>query len=142
MLVDTGGEDNDVFHSDVRLAAYLSEFLVDRPDLHGELALLVLTHPHLDYTRGVSMVLASYVPFDKLGADLLFTFISRMYERRSLIVTTNLPFARWGEVCYDATAAAAVIDRIVHHATSLKTEGESFRLRDRKREARSRKASA
>lgn len=83
-----------------------------------------------------------YVPFDKLGADLLFNFISRMYERRSLIVTTNLPFARWGEVFYDATAAAAVIDRIVHHATILKTEGESFRLRDRKRDARSRKASA
>ncbi len=81
-----------------------------------------------------------YVPFDKQGADLLFNFISRMYERRSLIVTTNLPFARWGEVFYDATAAAAVIDRIVHHSTILKTEGESFRLKDRKRDARTRKA--
>ena len=80
-----------------------------------------------------------YVPFDKLGADLLFNFISRMYERRSLIVTTNLPFARWGEVFYDATAAAAVIDRIVHHATILKTEGESFRLKDRKRDVRAKK---
>ncbi len=80
-----------------------------------------------------------YVPFDKQGADLLFNFISRMYERRSLIVTTNLPFARWGEVFYDATAAAAVIDRIVHHATILKTEGESFRLKDRKRGARAKK---
>lgn len=80
-----------------------------------------------------------YVPFDKQGADLLFNFISRMYERRSLIVTTNLPFARWGEVFYDATAAAAVIDRIVHHATILKTEGESFRLKDRKRDVRAKK---
>jgi DNA replication protein DnaC len=60
-----------------------------------------------------------YVPFDRQGADLLFNFISRMYERRSLIVSTNLPFARWGEVFYDATAAAAVIDRIVHHSTIL-----------------------
>jgi len=83
-----------------------------------------------------------YVPFDKQGADLLFNFISRMYEQRSLIVTTNLPFARWGEVFYDATAAAAVIDRIVHHATILKTEGESFRLKDKKRETRARKATA
>jgi DNA replication protein DnaC len=82
-----------------------------------------------------------YVPFDRQGADLLFNFISRMYERRSLIVSTNLPFARWGEVFYDATAAAAVIDRIVHHSTILKTEGESFRLKDRKRDARMQKAS-
>jgi DNA replication protein DnaC len=82
-----------------------------------------------------------YVPFDRQGADLLFNFISRMYERRSLIVSTNLPFARWGEVFYDATAAAAVIDRIVHHSTILKTEGESFRLKDRKRDARARKVS-
>ena len=81
-----------------------------------------------------------YVPFDKQGADLLFNFISRMYERRSLIVTTNLPFARWGEIFYDATAAAAVIDRIVHHATILKTEGESFRLKDRRRDAKSKQA--
>ena len=83
-----------------------------------------------------------YVPFDKQGADLLFNLISRMYERRSLIVTTNLPFARWGEVFYDPTAAAAVIDRIVHHATILKTEGESFRSKDRMRDARTRKVTA
>jgi DNA replication protein DnaC len=76
-----------------------------------------------------------YVPFDKLGADLLFSFVSRVYERRSLVVTTNLPFARWSEVFLDATAAAAVIDRIVHHATILKTEGESYRLKDAKRRA-------
>lgn len=70
-----------------------------------------------------------YVPFDKQGADLLFGFITRVYERRSLVVTTNLPFAKWSEVFLDATAAAAVIDRIVHHATVLKTEGDSYRLR-------------
>jgi len=71
------------------------------------------------------------VPFDKQGADLLFGFITRVYERRSLIVTTNLPFANWSEVFLDATAAAAVIDRIVHHATVLKTatDGDSYRLR-------------
>ena len=70
-----------------------------------------------------------YVPFDKLGADLLFSFFTKVYERRSLVITTNLPFARWNEVFLDKTAAAAVIDRIVHHATIVKTEGNSFRLR-------------
>ena len=69
-----------------------------------------------------------YVPLDKAGADLLFGFISQRYERRSLVVTTNLPFARWAEVFLDPTAAAAVIDRIVHHATVLTTAGGSYRL--------------
>ena len=80
-----------------------------------------------------------YVPFDKQGADLLFGLITRVYERRSLIVTTNLPFARWSEVFLDATAAAAVIDRIVHHATVLKTEGDSYRLRTATRKRRTRR---
>lgn len=76
-----------------------------------------------------------YVPFDKVGADLLFNFISKVYERRSLVVTTNLPFSRWSEVFLDATAAAAVIDRIVHHSTILKIEGDSFRLRSAKQKS-------
>ena len=49
-----------------------------------------------------------YVPLDKAGADLLFGFISQRYERRSLVVTTNLPFARWSEVFLDPTAATGV----------------------------------
>jgi DNA replication protein DnaC len=73
-----------------------------------------------------------YVPFDREGADLLFGFITRVYERKSLVVTTNLPFAKWSEVFHDATSAAAVIDRIVHHATVLQTEGSSYRLKTAK----------
>ena len=53
------------------------------------------------------MIELDYVPFDKAGTDLLFGFISQRYERRSLVVTTNLPFTRWSEVFLDATAAAA-----------------------------------
>ena len=68
------------------------------------------------------------MPFDKAGADL-FGFISQRDERRSLVMTTNLPFARWSEVFLDATAAAAVIDRIVHHATVLTTAGDSYQDR-------------
>ena len=80
-----------------------------------------------------------YVPFDREGADLLFGFITRVYERRSLVVTTNLPFAKWSEVFLDTTAAAAVIDRIVHHATVLQTEGSSYRLKTAKNKRRRRK---
>jgi DNA replication protein DnaC len=79
-----------------------------------------------------------YVPFDATGAELLFNFIAKVYEQKSLIVTTNLPFARWSEVFRDPTAAAAVIDRIVHHATILKTEGESYRLKEAKCQTRAR----
>ncbi len=88
--------------------------------------------PKLDQLARFDVVILDelgYVPFDKAGADLLFGFISQRYERRSLVVTTNLPFARWSEVFLDATAAAAVIDRIVHHATVLTTAGDSYRLK-------------
>jgi DNA replication protein DnaC len=79
-----------------------------------------------------------YVPFDRQDADLLFGLVTKVYEKKSLVITTNLPFARWSEVFLDATAAAAVIDRVVHHSTILKTEGESYRLKD----AKTRKARA
>jgi len=83
-----------------------------------------------------------YVPFDKESADLLFGFITKVYERRSLVVTTNLPFSRWTEVFGDATAAAAVIDRIVHHASVFKTEGSSYRLQAAKKSTRRRRKSS
>jgi len=73
-----------------------------------------------------------YLPFDRESADLLFTLIGRLYEQRSLVLTTNLPFSRWSEVFHDATAAAAVIDRVVHHSTILKLQGDSYRLREAK----------
>ena len=81
-----------------------------------------------------------YVPFDREGADLLFGFITRVYERRSLVVTTNLPFSKWSDVFLDATAAAAVIDRIVHHATVLQTRGSSYRLKTAKERSQRRKS--
>lgn len=81
-----------------------------------------------------------YVPFDRQDADLLFGLVTKVYEKKSLIITTNLPFARWNEVFLDATAAAAVIDRVVHHATILKTEGESYRLKDARRGSKRQRA--
>jgi len=81
-----------------------------------------------------------YVPLDKTGADLLFGFITKVYERKSLVVTTNLPFAKWTEVFIDATAAAAVIDRIVHHSVVLKTDGPSYRLKAAEQRGRRRVA--
>jgi DNA replication protein DnaC len=72
-----------------------------------------------------------YIPFEAEAANLFFQLISARYERFSVIVTSNKPFGRWGEVFGDATVAAAMIDRLVHHAEVLNLKGDSYRLKDR-----------
>src|SRR5947209_11134996 len=72
-----------------------------------------------------------YIPFDPHAANLMFMLVSRRYERASLIVTSNKPFSAWGEIFGDEVTAAAMIDRLVHHAEILALKGDSYRLRDR-----------
>jgi DNA replication protein DnaC len=72
-----------------------------------------------------------YIPFEAQAANLFFQLVSSRYERASLIVTSNKPFGRWGEVFGDATVAAAMIDRLVHHAEVVSLKGDSYRLKDR-----------
>ena len=72
-----------------------------------------------------------YIPFDGEAANLFFQLISARYERASVIVTSNKPFGRWGETFGDATVAAAMIDRLVHHAEVINLKGDSYRLKDR-----------
>jgi DNA replication protein DnaC len=74
-----------------------------------------------------------YIPFEREATDLLFQLISARYERRSIALTTNLPFERWTEIFPDAMAATAVIDRLVHHGSVFVFSGESYRLRTRPR---------
>jgi DNA replication protein DnaC len=71
-----------------------------------------------------------YIPFEQEAANLFFQLVSSRYEHASLILTSNLPFARWGEVFGDQVVAAAMIDRIVHHAEVITLKGSSYRLRD------------
>ncbi|OQB51116.1 MAG: transposase [Deltaproteobacteria bacterium ADurb.Bin151] len=71
-----------------------------------------------------------YVPIDKEGARLLFRVISDSYERRSLIITTNLEFSKWGNIFTDDQMAAAMIDRLAHHGYLLVFEGDSFRMKN------------
>lgn len=73
-----------------------------------------------------------YLAFDNRNADLLFQVVSRRYERRSLVLTTNLAFKEWPTVFPNATCATALIDRIIHHADVISIEGESYRLREAK----------
>ena len=72
-----------------------------------------------------------YIPFDGEAANLFFQLVSARYERASLIVTSNKPFGRWGEVFGDEVVAAAMIDRLVHHAEVISLKGDSYRLKDR-----------
>jgi DNA replication protein DnaC len=72
-----------------------------------------------------------YIPFDPEAANLMFSLVSARYERASLIVTSNKPFSAWGEIFGDEIVAAAMIDRLVHHAEILALKGDSYRLRDK-----------
>jgi DNA replication protein DnaC len=72
-----------------------------------------------------------YLPFEQDAASLFFQLVSSRYEHASLILTSNLPFSGWGAVFGDQAVAAAMIDRIVHHADVLTMKGASYRLRGR-----------
>jgi DNA replication protein DnaC len=72
-----------------------------------------------------------YIPFEPEAANLFFQLVSSRHERASLIVTSNKPFGRWGEVFGDDVVAAAMIDRLVHHAEVVALKGDSYRLKNR-----------
>jgi len=73
-----------------------------------------------------------YIPFDTDAANLFFQLIASRYEQASVLVTSNLPFGRWGETFSDDVVAAAMIDRLVHHAEVLTLTGDSYRTRQRR----------
>ena len=64
----------------------------------------------------IVIVEVGYIPFEAEAANLFFQLVSSRYERASVIVTSNKPFGRWGEVFGDAVVASSMIDRLVHHA--------------------------
>lgn len=71
-----------------------------------------------------------YLSYDNHAADLLFQIVSRRYERRSIVLTTNLAFAEWNTVFPNAACATALIDRLTHHAEIVTMAGESYRKRE------------
>jgi len=117
----------------------------ERPRQLPERALVVLTAngdhflrlPELRFQR--ADVLVDLVILDELGylglgpgGPLLFQFCAERYERGSILITTNLDFARWTEVFTDATLTTALLDRLTHHAHILLFQGESYRFKESK----------
>ena len=80
-----------------------------------------------------------YVPFTKAGSELLFEVVSRAYEQQSIIITTNLPFENWPEVCGCERLTGAMLDRLTHRVHIIEANGESYRLKDSQRRIRQRR---
>ena len=74
-----------------------------------------------------------YVPFSKIGAQMLFEVVGRAYEQQSLMITTNLPFQQWTEVFGSERLTGALLDRLTHRCHIIEANGESYRLRQAKR---------
>ena len=74
-----------------------------------------------------------YIPIDRQGANLFFQLVSRRYERGAILLTSNQSLGAWGEVFGDAVIASAILDRLLHHATTINIKGDSYRLREKRK---------
>ena len=98
-------------------------------DLSGQETARALEQRLRHYTRPALLVVdeVGYLAYDARAADLIFQLVSRRYEYRSLLITTNLPFKRWDTVFPNASCAVALIDRLTHHAEILLMVGTQMR---------------
>ena len=115
-------------------------FVAGLAKAHGEgrleARLMQLSKPKLLIPACAGTSELGYLPFEPNAAHLFFQLVSRRYERRSMLITANQPFGEWGRIFPDQAMTLASIDRLVHHATILEMNVESYRRRaalDRKR---------
>src|SRR5213079_1061679 len=74
-----------------------------------------------------------YLPLDAAWATIFFQLVSARYERGSVILTSNKSYGEWGSIFGDSIIAAAILDRLLHHATTVNIRGESYRLKERRK---------
>lgn len=91
------------------------------------------TLQQLVYPKVLILDEIGYLPLSREEASLFFRLVVRRYERASLIVTSNKSFLDWGEVFNDQVLATAILDRLLHHATTVNIKGESYRLKEKRR---------
>jgi DNA replication protein DnaC len=74
-----------------------------------------------------------YLPLDEVGATLFFQLVSARYERGSILLTSNKSYGEWGHIFGEHTLATAILDRLLHHSTTINIRGESYRLKERRK---------
>ncbi len=74
-----------------------------------------------------------YLPLDELGGTIFFQLVSARYERGSIILTSNKSYGEWGSIFGDPIIATAILDRLLHHSTTVNIRGESYRLKERRK---------
>jgi DNA replication protein DnaC len=74
-----------------------------------------------------------YLPLDEVGATLFFQLVSTRYERGSILLTSNKSYGDWGSIFGDTVMATAVLDRLLHHSTTVNIRGDSYRLKERRK---------
>ncbi len=113
-------------------------------DLNGQETARALERRFRHYAYPHLLVIdeIGYLSYDGHAADLLFQIVSRRYETKALVVTTNLAFKQWDTIFPNAACAVALIDRLTHHAEIIAIEGDSYRLRDAERSQKARRRSA
>ncbi|OLO12731.1 AAA family ATPase [Chromohalobacter japonicus] len=87
----------------------------------------------LTYPKVLVLDEMGYLPMTREEASLFFRLINRRYERASTLLTSNKSFMDWGEIFGDQVIATAILDRLLHHSTTLNIKGESYRLKDKRR---------
>ncbi len=87
----------------------------------------------LTYPKVLIVDEIGYLPLSRQEASLFFRLIARRYEKASTLLTSNKGFVDWGEVFSDQVIATAILDRLLHHATTLNIKGESFRLKEKRK---------
>lgn len=87
----------------------------------------------LSYARVLILDEIGYLPMTREEASLFFRLLSRRYEKASIILTSNKSFSDWGDVFGDHVLATAILDRLLHHSTTINIKGESYRLKEKRK---------